>query len=137
MKSWQFVLVLVVGISLGVGGMVFWPDVAASYLPAAYQAPKTENITGQVVWKLREGERVLLTVQTTQGAILATFKKKVEEIDLLVQEGDALTLKLSRYEPFVENPTIERVLKQETELPLRGSAFSFFPGAELPREIRY
>jgi hypothetical protein len=63
--------------------------------------------------KQREGERLLLAVQTAQGAILVTFKKKVAEIDLLVQQGDIVTLGLSRYEPFVDEPVIERVRKQE------------------------
>jgi TOBE domain-containing protein len=113
MKFSLVLLTLSVGIALGVAGTIFAPDVAGPYLPEAFRVKKAETIDGEVVRKLREGERLLLTVQTTQGAILVTFKKKVAEIDLLVQQGDTITLRLSRYEPFVDEPAIERVRKQE------------------------
>ena len=122
MKPWLIILTLLVGMLLGVGGTVFGPEVAAPYLPEAFQVKKPENVTGEVMLKLREGDRVLLTVQTSQGTVLATFKKKVAEIDLLVQEGDALTLALSRYEPFAEDPAIERVRKQEAAPIVKGNA---------------
>ena len=114
MKTWLIVLTLLAGIALGVAGTIFAPEVAGPYLPEAFRVKKAETVDGEVVRKLREGERLLLTVQTTQGSVLATFKKKVAEIDLLVQQGDTITLALGRYEPFVEDPTIERVRKLES-----------------------
>ena len=114
MKAWPFFLTILAGIALGVVGTVFAPDMAGPYLPEAFRVKKAETVDGEVVRKLREGERLLLTVQTSQGSVLATFKKKVAEIDLLVQQGDTVTLALSRYEPFVEDPTIERVRKLES-----------------------
>lgn len=39
------------------------------------------------------------------------------EIELLVAEGDTLTLALRRDEPFVENPEIERVRKPKPSGP--------------------
>jgi small basic protein len=113
MKTWLIVLTLLAGIALGVVGTIFAPDVAGPYLPEAFRVKKAETVDGEVVRKLREGDRLLLTVQTSQGSVLATFKKKVAEIDLLVQQGDTITLALGRYEPFVEDPAIERVRKLE------------------------
>jgi small basic protein len=133
MKTGAFVLVLLVGIALGVGGTIFAPDVAAPYLPDAVRIKKAETVDGEVVQKLREGERLRLTVQTTQGSVLATFKNKVAEIDLLVQQGDTVTLVLGRYEPFVEDPAIERVRKQAPTLQPQTNARSSSPGAEAPQ----
>src|SRR4030095_15971926 len=89
------------------------PELAAPYLPDAFRIKKTEKVAGEVIRKQREGDRLLLTVQTSQGTVLATFKRRVAEIDLLVQQGDALTMAVSRYAPFVEDPAIERVRKQD------------------------
>jgi hypothetical protein len=113
MKFSLVLLILLVGVALGVVGTIFAPDVAGPYLPEAFRVKKSATIDGEVMRKQREGERLLLAVQTAQGAILVTFKKKVAEIDLLVQQGDIVTLGLSRYEPFVDEPAIERVRKQE------------------------
>ncbi len=132
MKTRLIVLVLLAGIALGVVGTIFGPDVAGPYLPEAFLVKKAETIDGEVVRKLREGERLLLTVQTSQGSVLATFKKKVAEIDLLVQQGDTITLALSRYEPFVDEPAIERVRKQEPTPRPKAGAPSSFPGVEAP-----
>lgn len=74
------------------------------------EADRTE---GRVVGKRLQGERLLLTVDASEGTILATFGKKVEEIDMLVEEGDLVTLGVSRYEPFVEDPPVLAVRKQE------------------------
>jgi hypothetical protein len=132
MKTMTSVLILLVGIALGVGGTILAPDVADPYLPDALRVKKAETVDGEVVRKLREGERLIVTVQTTQGAVLATFKKKVAEIDLLVQQGDTVTFALGRYEPFVEDPAIERVRKQEPAPRPAVNAFSSSPGAEAP-----
>lgn len=68
---------------------------------------------GRVVAKRLQGDRLLITVDATEGTILATFKQRVPEIDLLVQEGDLLKLGVPRYQPFVEDPPILSVRKQE------------------------
>ena len=132
MKTWLIFLILGVGIVLGVGGTIFAPDVAGLYVPEEFRVKKAETVDGEVVQKLREGERLRLTVQTTQGSVLATFKKKVAEIDLLVQQGDTVTLALSRYEPFVEDPAIERVRKLESTSRPKANALLSFPGAGTP-----
>ena len=114
MKVWGFVLTLLVGIALGVAGaiLVVAPEIAGPLLPQSFLA-KGQLVEGEVERKMREGDRLLLTMQTSQGTVLATFRKKVPEIDLLVQKGDTLTLGLQRYAPFADDPTIERVRKPE------------------------
>ena len=116
MKAWVIVLILLIGVALGVSGTILAPKLAGPYLPESFQA-KTEVVEGEVDRKSREQDRLLLTLQTSQGTVLATFKQKVAEIDLLVQKGDTVTLALRRYEPFVEDPAIERVRKLEPTKP--------------------
>jgi hypothetical protein len=67
-----------------------------------------------VVGKRLQGKRLLLTVNAAEGTILATFGKRVEEIDMLVEEGDLVTLGVPRYEPFVEDPPVLAVRKRES-----------------------
>ena len=88
------------------------------YLPSAIRGD-LEGIEGAVMSKQRKGDRLLLTVQTSEGAILATFKKKLTEIDLLVAEGDMLTLARTGYRAFMEDPPIGRVRKQNHRQPQR------------------
>ena len=116
MKAWMIVLILLIGVALGVSGTILAPKLAGPYLPESFRA-KAEVVEGEVDRKLREQDRLLLTVQTSQGTVLATFKQKVAEIDLLVQKGDTVTLALRRYEPFVEDPAIERVRKLQPTKP--------------------
>ena len=116
MKAWMIVLILLIGVALGVSGTILGPNLAGPYLPESFRA-KSEVVEGEVDRKLREQDRLLLTVQTSQGTVLATFKQKVAEIDLLVQKGDTVTLALRRYEPFVEDPAIERVRKLQPTKP--------------------
>ena len=130
MKGTLIFLIFLVGIAVGIGGMMVAPDMVAPYLPAALWVNKPITVEGEVVRKVREGDHLLLTVQTTQGTVLATFRKKVAEIDLLVQQGDALTLNLSRYEPFVNDPAIERVRKQDVALRPKENALPSGSGVE-------
>ena len=64
-----------------------------------------------MVAKRLENDRLLLTVESEDGAVLATFKQRVPEIDLLVDTGDHVTLGITSYEPFVEDPKILGVKK--------------------------
>ena len=45
--------------------------------------------------------------------LLATFTQKVEEIDLLVEPGDRVTLRGVQYQPFLTDPRVDRVIKPE------------------------
>ena len=111
MKVWLGVLLVVIGIVLGAVLVEVGPRVAAPYLPEALQG-KVEVVEGEVIRKQREPDRLLITVVTPRGAILATFKRMIAEVDLLVGDGDTLTLALRRFEPFVEDPAIRSVKKR-------------------------
>jgi hypothetical protein len=110
MRGWLNLFVLILGIAIGAVGMSLLSRTAESYLPESLRA-KVEHVPGQVVRKQRDGDRLLLTVVTAQGAVLASFGRRVPEIDLLIEQGDSVTLALSRYQPFLQDPTIEAVQK--------------------------
>ncbi|HXV84528.1 MAG TPA: hypothetical protein VEG60_32160 [Candidatus Binatia bacterium] len=105
------ILAFVVGIALGVSGTIYGPELVAPYFPEAIQR-RIANIEGTVVTKRREGDRLLLMVQTKEGSMLVSFKKKVAEVELLVSEGDLITFLLRQYQPFAEDPGIGRVRKE-------------------------
>lgn len=106
------VLTFVLGLVLGVVAALLWPRFVTPRLPEGLRA-SGEAVEGDVVRKQREGDRLLLTVDTPEGAALATFTEKVAEIDLLVEEGDTVALALGGYKPFVDNPPIQGVRKAE------------------------
>lgn len=58
-----------------------------------------------------------MTVTTRDGTILATFRKQVSEIDLLVDEQDSVTLDVKQYEPFVTDPPVIKVNKLTRQIP--------------------
>lgn len=58
-----------------------------------------------------------MTVTTPNGTILATFRKQVPEIDLLVEEQDSITLDVKQYEPFVTDPPVIKVNKLTRQVP--------------------
>jgi len=103
-------LVFLVGVALGVAGTVFLPDLLAPYLPQSLRGSE-EAVAGLVTAKERQDDKLLLTVDSPSGAVLATFSKKVAEISLLVDEGDSVTLAVHLVEPFVNDPTIRQVQK--------------------------
>lgn len=114
MRRWLIPLTLLVGMALGVSGMILAPRLAGSYLPEAIRG-KTQPVEGEVLRKQREPQRLLLTVLTGQGAMLGNLQEKATEIDLLIDQGDTVTLALRQYQPFVEDPALERVRKQKPE----------------------
>jgi len=118
-RRWLVPLVLLMGVALGVSGTILAPGLVGPYLPAAVLG-KAELVDGEVVRKQREPDRLLLTILTGQGAVLVTFKQRMAEIDLLVEQGDTLTLALRRYEPFVTDPAIKRVQKPKRAGGLAG-----------------
>lgn len=96
------------GLVIGVAVTIVAPKLARQYLPSAIMGAQ-EKLEGVVRAKQLETDRLLLTVPTTQGTILATFSRDVAEIDLLVQQGDSVTLEMREYTPFVNNPRIASV----------------------------
>jgi hypothetical protein len=122
MRLWRGTVPFLIGLALGAVVVVIGPRVAGPYLPEALRG-KVELVEGEVARKLREPDRLLITLTTPRGAILATFRKRIPEVDLLVAEGDTLTLGLRRFEPFVEDPSIQSVRKKTpTEGPPAGAA---------------
>jgi hypothetical protein len=98
------------GLVLGIAGTLLLPPLLRPYLPDSFRG-EVEMVTGPILGEERDGDRLLLTIQAEQGALLATFTERVAEIDLLVGVGDTVSLGVSRYQPFVENPTFEGVKK--------------------------
>ncbi|MGH7546011.1 MAG: hypothetical protein ACREKI_07505, partial [Gemmatimonadota bacterium] len=110
MSRSQIFVILVIGAALGVAGTMLLPDAARRVLPESLVG-STPGVGGKVLDKERGSDRLLLTVETREGVVLVTFKKRIPEIDLLVKLGDLVTLDLGSYEPFVEDPRIRRVQK--------------------------
>ncbi len=110
MNMRQVLVMLVIGIMLGAGGAVYLPGILLPYLPDAL-AGKREIVKGVVAAKEKKPSSLLLSVNTPQGALLATFTRKAEETDLLVGVGDSVEISIARYEPFVGDPKILRVVK--------------------------
>ena len=107
---------LLLGIVLGLAAAVLMPRLWQSLLPQGWKAAPVEGVVESKRW---DDERLLLTLVTADGAVLATFHRQVPEIDLLVAPGDTVSLALGGYRPFVEDPQIARVVKAppETEAP--------------------
>ncbi len=106
-------LIFLAGLALGVAGTLLGPRYLRPYLPDSLKQD-SQIIQGPVEGKRLEGEesrRLLLTVRGEQGAVLATFTRRVAEIDLLVAEGDTITLGVEEYRPFIENPEVRGVRK--------------------------
>ncbi len=103
-------LLLLAGFALGAVTVLLVPGNLSSRLPKALGGSR-EVVSGTVVAKKSGSDELLLTVETAGGALLATFTQRIREIDLLVDEGDVLTLRLARSEPFVDDPIIEKVMK--------------------------
>lgn len=111
MRFWSGALLFFTGLALGAVLAAIGPSLAGPYLPEALTG-KVEPVEGEVTRKQREPDRLLIRVVTARGVILATFKEKLPEVDLLIAEGDAVTLGLRRFEPFVEDPVIQSVRKK-------------------------
>lgn len=71
-----------------------------------------------------------MTITTADGTILATFKKQVPEIDLLVEEQDSVTLDVGQYEPFVNDPPVLKVDKQTPQPAVAAPSLPTTTGAE-------
>lgn len=128
-RRWPFLLV---GLVLGAAAAVVLPPLVSPHLPEAFRSAG-EEVSGVVAAKEREANRLLLTVRAEQGAILATFDRRVAEIDLLVDRGDTVTLGVARYQPFVENPVLRGVRKIDSlDAPARERPLA--PPEEAPPE---
>jgi hypothetical protein len=117
MKSLMvYMAVFVLGVGLGLGAPFLAARYAQPYMPQFLQET-VHPLTGTVTHKERQQDRLLMTVTTRDGTILATFRKQVPEIDLLVEEQDSVTLDVKQYEPFVTDPPVIKVNKLSRQVP--------------------
>ncbi|MDR4493040.1 MAG: hypothetical protein AB7P17_13765 [Nitrospirales bacterium] len=112
-----YTTVFALGVGVGIGAPTLLSRYAQPYLPTFLQQP-AHPLEGTVTHKQRDQERLLMTVTTAHGTILATFKKQVPEIDLLVEERDSVTLDVRQYEPFVNDPPVLKVDKHTLQEPI-------------------
>ena len=128
----------VFGIAIGVLCTIFLPKYVRPYLPDLLIG-KESVVKGTVMAKEKKGDALLLTVDTSQGALLATFTKKGDEVNLLVGEKDIIEFTLESYRPFIDDPKITRVIKaQQTSSPEpeKASAAPDKPAATGTKEVR-
>lgn len=126
MKLWVLLIIFFLGLGLGLSLPSFAPKYLDSYFPKIMK-PSTQELKGDVVKKQTSPNRLLLTISSKEGAILATFQKKITEISLLVDEGDTVTLAVKDYAPFVTDPPILRVKKLEAGSPTPASPSDLNP----------
>jgi hypothetical protein len=99
------------GLIAGAIGAVVAPSWWQGLVPdALFPGGSMESV---VLGKSREEGRLLLKLETVGGVLLATFTERVEEIELLVEPGDRVTLRVARYQPFLTDPRLDRVVKPE------------------------
>ncbi len=110
------VITLVIGIAMGAAGAVYLPRTLQPYIPDALAGKKTV-VTGTVMAKEKKAASLLLTLNTAQGALLATFTRNADETNLLVGAGDTVELRIKSYQPFIEDPTVLRVVKSVHAVP--------------------
>ena len=104
------------GLAVGIVGTIFLPDYVRPYIPQ-WVMGKTIVVKGTVAAKQKKENVLLLTVDTPEGMLLATFKRKVDEINLLVNEKDRIEFTLPKYMPFIEDPKIIRVVQEQQAVP--------------------
>jgi hypothetical protein len=112
-------LPFVVGLGLGIAATIYLPGYARPYLPE-WALGTTVAVKGTVEAKQRKADVLLLTVATPEGVLLATFARKVDEISLLINEKDVIEFNLPKYMPFIDDPRILRVVKEQPAAPAPG-----------------
>ncbi len=117
MRPWVIpTTVFFLGLGLGLSSPMLASRYLDSYLPA-FLKDAMHPLEGSVTHKQRQEDRLLVTITTQDGSILATFQQQVPEIDLLIEERDMVTLDVPKYEPFIHDPTLLRVTKHKEMNP--------------------
>ena len=111
----------VFGLVLGILCTIYLPQYVRPYLPEALVGKETV-VKGTVAAKDKKGAVLLLTVNTPEGALLATFEKKADEVNLLINEKDEVYFILPKYMPFIDDPKIIRVVKEQQAVPAPAEA---------------
>lgn len=105
---------LLLGVALGVAAALLVPRWVTPHLPPALGGGLI-TVEGDVLDKQRESGRLLLTLDSERGAMLATFRDRISELDLLVGPGDRVTLAMREFRPFVDGPRLVGVQKGDWE----------------------
>ncbi|MCG8466827.1 MAG: hypothetical protein MJB57_01260 [Gemmatimonadetes bacterium] len=111
-RRWLWFLI---GLGVGVGGAIAAPIYLAPYLPSGFGGGPMEILSGPVLEERESEGRLLLTIAAEPGALIASFSRRVDEIGMLVDPGDVVTIAVPDYEPFVEDPDFEGVVKGGAE----------------------
>ena len=92
MKPWVIpTTVFILGLGLGLSGPIQASRYIDPYVPI-FSKKTIQPFEGLVIHKQRQQDRLLISVTTQDGTILATFQQQVQEIDLLIKERDLVTL---------------------------------------------
>jgi hypothetical protein len=121
------------GLVLGILGTIFLPSYARPYIPEWLMGKETV-VKGIVAAKQKKENALLLTVNTPEGALLAAFRKKVDEISLLVNEKDVIEFTLPKYTPFIDDPKIIRIVKEQQAGPEPPPAIQ--PAEKATKEVK-
>ena len=124
----------VFGLVLGILGAIFLPNYARPYIPEWVTGKAVVVVKGTVTAKQKKENALLLTVDTPDGVLLATFNRKIDEINLLINEKDSLEFNLPRYTPFIDDPKIIRVVKEQQAAP--GPAPEAKPAGKSTKEVK-
>ncbi len=108
-------IAFIIGLALGVFGALYLPKHVRPYLPESLVGKETV-VTGTVLAKQKQGSALLVTVNTSAGALLAVFRKNADEVNLLVAERDEIDFTLQKYSPFIDDPKITKVVKEQKAL---------------------
>jgi hypothetical protein len=120
----------VFGLILGILCTIYLPRYVQPYLPEFIAGNETV-LKGTVIVKEKKGDTLLLTVSTPEGALLATFKHKTNEIDRLIKEKDEVQFTLPNYVPFIDDPKIVRVVKEQQTGTPPTEALATQPGSAM------
>ena len=121
MRKQSGIVPFVFGLALGILCMIYLPKYVRPYLPESLVGKETV-VKGTVKAKEKKGAVLLLTMNMPEGALLATFEKKVDEINLLINEKDEVYFILPKYMPFIDDPKIIRVVKEQQAVPAPAEA---------------
>jgi hypothetical protein len=109
-------LLFLLGLVLGVVAATIGPRYAGPYLAdVGLTLPADPTLSGRVIEKRMENDRLLLRVLTEEGVSLTAFTRNLDDIDLLIGQGDRVEFGAGQYEPFLHDPSIRRVRPAEGE----------------------
>lgn len=104
------------GLLLGILAAVYLPGQVRPHLPE-WVTGKDVVVKGTVAAKQKKEGALLVSVNTAEGALLATFTRNVDEVGLLIDEKDEIEFTLPKYAPFITDPKIVRITKDGQGVP--------------------